>query len=451
MANPAIRRFFVKIRNKITATSEDERVALNMLLSGMSKLVSLIVSFISAPIVLNYLGVEKYGVWSLLLSILSWISYFDIGIGNGLRNRLTEAYARKEKERCSKLVSSAYAIITILMIVVSLAVLFLAQRLNWHEIFGVSQFDEDLTQIVCVSFAFIAVTFILSICKTVLYALQQAANVGIMELCIQVLNLIGVIVVSTVTTNKLFLIACIYGGSMVLVNGLGGLIIYNKHRYMCPRIKHVDIKAGIDLTKLGLKFLLIQMCALVLFTTDNLIISQLYGASNVTSYTTVNKLYNVLVQASTAVLAPVWSSVTKAKAKNNYTWLKRGIRKLNILMIPFFAAALLLACIFRPLSDVWLGQKLDYHHGLIFWGMVYCILMIWCNAYSYVSNGLEIMKESTVIAVIQAVVNIPASLFFAEVVGMKDAGVLLGTVFAMSISAVLSPIFVYTRIRKGIQ
>ena len=63
----------------------------NMALSGICKPVSMVLSYIYVPIVLDYLGVEKYGVWSTILTILSWVSYFDIGIGNGLRNRLTES------------------------------------------------------------------------------------------------------------------------------------------------------------------------------------------------------------------------------------------------------------------------------------------------------------------------------------------------------------------------
>lgn len=55
--------------------------------------VSMVLSLVYVPIVLNYLGDYKYGVWASILSILSWISYFDLGIGNGLRNRLSEAIA----------------------------------------------------------------------------------------------------------------------------------------------------------------------------------------------------------------------------------------------------------------------------------------------------------------------------------------------------------------------
>ena len=71
----------------------------NMALSGICKPASMIMGYIYVPIVLSFLGTEKYGIWSTLLTILSWISYFDIGIGNGLRNKLAESITAG---RCKK-------------------------------------------------------------------------------------------------------------------------------------------------------------------------------------------------------------------------------------------------------------------------------------------------------------------------------------------------------------
>ena len=83
----------------------------NMIASGVCKPLSMIISYIYVPIALDYLGVEKYGIWSTILTILSWISYLDIGIGNGLRNRLTESINKKDGQE-KKLISSANPLLT---------------------------------------------------------------------------------------------------------------------------------------------------------------------------------------------------------------------------------------------------------------------------------------------------------------------------------------------------
>ena len=54
---------------------------------------SILIGLLYVPLLLNYLTQEKYGIWLTLTSILGWFSYFDIGLGNGLRNKLAESIA----------------------------------------------------------------------------------------------------------------------------------------------------------------------------------------------------------------------------------------------------------------------------------------------------------------------------------------------------------------------
>ena len=66
------------------------------------------VSFASIPLMIKYLGNEQYGIWSTILAIFSWIVLFDIGIGNGVRNKLAESLAKENKEEAQKYVSTGY-------------------------------------------------------------------------------------------------------------------------------------------------------------------------------------------------------------------------------------------------------------------------------------------------------------------------------------------------------
>ena len=428
-------------------TPEDSSVVQNMALSGLCKPVSMIVSYIYVPIVLKYLGVEKYGVWATILTILSWIGYFDIGIGNGLRNQLTMSLSKKDGQR-RKLVSSAYAFIAVIMIIAAIVFSVFASYANWNRIFGVNDIQENLAAVVIISVWFVALNFILSICKNVLYALQKAADVSVMELATQILNLIGILIAKQFVASNLFIMAFVYGTSMITVNLVASIIIYEKNREISPGFRYVDIKVGRSITSLGLQFFVIQICTLILFTTDSLIISYLYGASDVTPYNTVNKLFNVIIGIHSAILAPVWSNVTKLKAENDYDGIRKLIGKLLLLMIPIAIGTVLLMFIFRPLSRLWLGVDIAYTTPLIIFGALYCLLSIWCNTYATCLNGLQAMKPSMLIACIQAIVNIPVSLFMAQRLSLYTAGVLGGTVFSMTISAVASPIIANYEIKK---
>ena len=436
-----------KIIELVKIRINNTEIGKHMLISTICKPLSMIISYIYIPLVLNYLGVEKYGIWSTILTILSWISYFDIGVGNGLRNKLTESLAKKDNKG-RKLVSSAYAFLSVLMTAMVIIFSIVAFTIDWNRVFGVTDIKENLAYLVIISVIFISFNFVLSICKNVLYALQKAGVVSIMELATQLLNLVGIIIVSLVLPSNLFAMSFIYGFSMIFVNLFASIVVYKKNREISPRLGSVDIIIGKSVTNLGLQFFVIQICALILFTTDSLIISYLYGASNVTPYNTVNKLFSSLLGIYTAMIAPVWSSISKMNSEKKFNDIISMIKRLRHLMIPFVAATIILFISFRHISKIWLGQELEYSNSLILFGALYCLLSIWCNTYASISNGLEIMRISMVVALFQAVINIPLSLLFAIRFNMESGGILAGTVASMLIAAVVQPIVVNKTIKS---
>ena len=103
-----IKQFFVGSERTIKAKK-------NIIASLLVKMLSIIISLLLVPVTLNYLNSYEYGVWLTLSSILVWINYFDIGLGNGLRNRLTEALAIGDYEKGRIYISTTFAILLILM------------------------------------------------------------------------------------------------------------------------------------------------------------------------------------------------------------------------------------------------------------------------------------------------------------------------------------------------
>lgn len=436
-----------KVRNWMKNNKETTNLGKNMAISTLCKPVSMIISYLYIPLVLKFLGVEKYGVWSTILTILSWISYFDIGIGNGLRNKLTESLSKNDG-KSRKLVSSAYAFIAVIMIIVAVVFSFIASIINWRRVFGISQCDENLKIVVIISVIFVSINFILSICKNVLYSLQKAAHVSVMELMVQVLNFGGVLFATRFFESNLFIMAVIYGVSMLSVNLLTSVYLYQKNITVKPRVKYIDLQIGKSITNVGIQFFIIQICALVLFTTDSLLISFLYGASDVTPYNTVNKLFNVIIGVYAALITPVWSAVTKANTERSFDILTFLVKRLYKIFGVFCIFAVILLIVFRTISELWLGMKLDYSTALIICGFIYCILNMWTNMHGALANGLGILREQMVMSIFQAIINIPVSLFFAIACKMKSAGILLGTDCTLAISCIMLPVFIKNKIRE---
>lgn len=86
--------------------SRNKMLFLNILFSGFLKIVGLLTSLVIVPITINYLNNEVYGIWMTITSILYWITTFDIGLGNGMRNYLAEALATNDTKLGKKYIST---------------------------------------------------------------------------------------------------------------------------------------------------------------------------------------------------------------------------------------------------------------------------------------------------------------------------------------------------------
>ena len=88
----------------------------NILVSFLIKGWSAVVVFLMVPVTLHCLGDYKNGVWLTISSLLLWIDNMDIGLGNGLRNKLAAHIAHGETARARSLVSSTFAMLTCIML-----------------------------------------------------------------------------------------------------------------------------------------------------------------------------------------------------------------------------------------------------------------------------------------------------------------------------------------------
>lgn len=434
-----------------TLDTSSKNLTFNTVMGLLYKPISMIISFIYVPIVLNYLGTEKYGIWATVLSILSWINYFDLGIGNGLRNKLTEAMSKESEDKRlqAQLVSSAYYMTSILVLIVIVVFFVLGRFVSWYNVFGVTEdCGENLYAVVLISVICVCIAFVLSLCNNICYALQKSHLCNLFGVIKQLFMLVSVFIASYFFQANLIIVSILYGGSSIAAEAIMNVFVFSKHKYLIPKVKLFDRKVGKSVTKLGLKFFIIQIAGLVLFATDTLIITNMFGPTQVTYYTTVNKMFTVIITLFSTAIQPFWSAIRSESSLKNSKNVISLIKTILFYIVLASFASLLLMFLFKPLAYIWLGSNLDYPDGLIFWMMVYSVIYIWCSGLAAITNGLEIMNGPMVIAVVQGVVNIPLSIFLGGTVGLGTVGVLQGTIGAMLISAVITPFWIVKELKK---
>ena len=405
-------------------------------------------SLFSIPLMIHYLGQAQFGVWSTLLSVMAWITFFDLGLGNGLRNKLAESLAKDQTDEARSYISSAYSLIGLISLALFLILALAAFTVPWQKVFNIQLINaEKLSYAVLITGFFIAFNFWLSLINSVLNALQKTSVVVLGQFLCSALSLILVYVLTRTTDASLLYLATVYGISMVGANALLSGWFYKSNPVFIPKLS-LDFSDVRPLLGLGLQFFVIQIAVLVIFTTDKIIITQLLGPYYVTQYEVVSKLFSVVMIAFSLLVAPLWSSYTDAYHRNDLKWIRNALRK-QIHLVGFSVLIVALICLIAPgIIRLWIGSEVQASLPLIVSVGAYTIISIWNGVFAYIVNGIGATKVQMITSVLAVIVNIPLAIALTKWGGMGVEGVVWSNVFCLMFFAVAGSIQVYQLINK---
>ena len=419
------------LRNVFKKTDKAQKSGIiNMLLKPISMLLSLIYT----PMLLNYLGDEKYGLWVTVLSIINWVNYFDVGIGNGMRHLLARELVDDERDKAARTVSTSYIVLSMISMGLLVCLLIITAAANWGKVFTT---DVEMRPTLAISFAFICVNFVLSLNTTILYALQLSERVAINNCLVQCINVVGLLLIRRHSKENLVYIAVLFGTSTMIVHTFNTIRIFKRYGFLVPKRKNFQRSEIKGITGIGMKFFVIQVMCLMMFTVDNLLISHFWGASEVTPFSITNKVFNTAYTVLAAFLVPFWSGSTVAFDKKDVKWIKTSLRNASVMCGLFIAGYLILAFVFRPLVNLWMGKQLGIHTSLILVMAIYYSLYSILGVECQFINGSGKINLQLVLYVFAGVMNIPLSFFIGVYCQLGPMGIRLATGILVLIMVIL--------------
>ncbi len=430
--------------SQIDSASRTKLVKLHISLIFIYKALAIGLSYLLVPLTINYLNIEQYGIWMTLLSIMSWVAFFDIGLGHGLRNKLTESLALNNTKLARVYVSTAYFAISAIALLLFLILISILPFIPWNKVFNSTTLNNaDLLKVVGVVGLFFLLNFILSLCNSIFYAYQQASLGTLRAVLLNLFAVIGIYILIHHTSGSLFYLGLCYGLSMVFSNLVLIFYFFKKHKQLIPSKTYIDLSKIREIASLGIKFFIIQMAVLIIFATDNMIITQVLGPEQVTPYNVVFKLFSIITIVHGIIVAPLWSAYTDAYAKGDIKWIRNTLKQLNLLMIPVIICVLILIIFARKIINIWVGPQIKFPFLLVVFMGIYTVISVWNNIYAYFVNGIGKIEPQLYSAIIAGLINIPLSVYFAKSLALGISGVILGTIVSLSLFAVIGPIQTY--------
>lgn len=434
---------FTYLGRLFTGHERTVRINKHVIIITILKGAGIIIGLLLVPLTIHYINPTQYGIWITLSSIISWLAYFDIGLGNGLRNKLAEALAVGDENLARIYISTTYMVMIIIIGGIYLLFLLINPMISWMKILNTSpELAGELTKLAFIVFTFFSLQLVLRLVINILFADQRPAWNTLVNVLSNFISLV-IIYILTLTTHGslIYLGATLSGVPIIVLLFISIYLFTGRYRKFIPSIKYVELKYFRDLIGLGARFFITQISTIIILSTDNIIITQLFGPAQVTPYNISFKYFSIITLSFiTILLSPYWSAFTDAYTKGDIKWIRHETRKLVKIWSILTGVVILMIMVSNIVYHIWIGNIVHVPFILSIFMGIYVIIFTWNNIFVSFVNGtgkIQIRMYATIVA---GILNIPLSIYFAKYLHMGIAGVIFATSICLLIDSVLNPI-----------
>lgn len=395
---------------------DEKNLIINIAMAFAVKGVSLFISLFSMPLYIKYFdNDEVLGLWYTILSLLHWIVICDLGMGNGLRNKLTEALALNDKQKAKRYISSTYVALCIVIIPILLVGFILFQFVDFNTFFNVDSITVSLPTLrtaVTILFFGVCVSFVLKTINSVIYALQKSSLNNIISLITSIIPLIYIFLFKGENVERnLISLTFVHVAAVNLPLLVSSIIAFRSKMLSgcAPSIRFCDTVTAKSMLGFGMRFFAAQIFFMFLTSTNEIIITKMFSSGDVVEYSIYYRLFTVVGSLFMLALTPLWSKVTKDLTQKKYKKIQRTNRLLYLLSGLAFVGEFVMALCCQFIVNIWLQEE-AIEISLV----TACIFAFYGGMYIFnvvlttVANGMADLRTQIVFYGIGSLLKVPA-------------------------------------------
>lgn len=394
----------------ITADSRTFKVMWNVICSFLAKAIVAAVVLAMVPLTLTCLGEYRNGVWLTVSGILVWMDQMDIGLGNGLRNRLAQHVAREEMQEAKAVVSSTFVMLIVIVVPLALLLSLLIWECNIWAALNASQAEvPELRVALFAALLLVSGTFVMKFVGNVYMGMQVPSINNLLLALGQSLALLLTWLLWK-TGNADFLTITIANTAAPLAIWLLSypITFWRVFPQLRPSLKAVNLHSAMELGNLGVKFFWLQVAAIIQFSTANLMISHFFTPQMVTPFQVAYRYMGIALTAFSVICMPLWNATTDAYERGDMDWIRSMDRKMNLLMLALATGLMLMAVVSPWVYAFWVGDKTHIPTAMTALMALYVFMLVLSMRYSYILNGVGALRLQMYMTVM-TVVYIPAA------------------------------------------
>jgi len=334
-------------------------------------LVPMIVGLITVPLYLHYIGPERFGVLAVILALLGYFGFFDLGMGRAVTQRMARLTDAQEIDRSNLLWTALTA--SFLLGLLGSVVLWLGADYMLTHVINMSEVSRQEAT-TAVFWLLIALPLLLpaSALTGALHARLRYFEVNVIQVTGGVVGQVLPLMVAMLGNIELTYLV----PATLLARVLTILLLFKQCRIHAPLVGGPQIDRAHLTPMLGYGgwISVMSLLAPLLVTIDRLIIASLSGARAVASYTVPYDLVSRTMVISGSFSGALFPRLASASAEDGRLLACRASATLLAVMTPVTITGLFVA---QPFLNLWVGIDFAWTSQ----GVAEVILIgVWINA-----------------------------------------------------------------------
>ena len=417
--------------------SESKERKLGAMLSYVAIIVNTAIQLLYTPLLIRKLGQSEYGLYSLVSSIIGYLTILDLGFGNAIIVYTAKYRAQKNEEKEQKLHGMFKVVFCIIGVIVT--ILGFVLYLNVNSMFSQTMSNNELSKmkVMMLILTFnLAITFSTSIYASIITAYERFTFrklVGILSSILKPLIMIPLLFMGF-KSIALCIVITIVNVLVVLSN-----IIYCKSR-LNVKLKFMGFDKLILKEILGYSFFIFlgEIVDKANWSVDNFVLGAVSGTIAVSVYAVAATLNQMFISLSTAVSGVLLPKMSELVAKNASSeeltneCIKVG--RIQFYIIYMMVVGLIL--VGKQFIKVWAGEGFEESYRVALILIIPLCVPLIQNLGLSIMQAMNKYKFKSVSTAIMAVFNVIISIFLAKKWGATGAAI--GT----AISLIICNIFI---------
>ncbi|MEZ4786918.1 MAG: hypothetical protein R2790_03340 [Flavobacterium haoranii] len=421
----------------------------HIIMSGIYKGISGMSLFLSIRLMIDYLGDENYGIWVLLFTLFQLVLLMDFGVQSTLKTKIPVYLHENKLKKVSNIINATYKISIIIAVLILTFFLIILKLINFKSVFNITNLNEwEVDVLLILNILFFCITFVFNIHKSLYVAFfkgkfsEQSIALNQLVYLISIGIFIYLIKNPITDFNKLLIFSIINGLISILVNLIYSIKIFREENIKLNFLKVKDNSVINEILKLGIKFMLLQVGFLFIFSSDSYIISNAFDPTEIVSYEVVNKLFQFPFMIIFAALSPLWSMFAKHYLEGNKSKLYNDFKKFNQFFVLIILGLIILYLITPTIVSIWLKEQIIIPQYLILLTTIVTALKIFVSFYTFFLSGIGKLTFYLTILIISVILKIPLSFYFVDL-GFGVNSVLISSLIIVSAWTLLIPFKCY--------